>query len=156
MIYIFGGIGTLLAAMGLELWIALTSALVAGLGSYLEYQQIENTLLKYNKASSELADVRSWWTALSAAEQERQENIDTLIGMTERTLHSEFSGWAQEMQDTLSALREEQEKRLQNAQEQDNEKSSNKTEKDSANTTPLISPDNAPHQRVDSSAEKPT
>jgi hypothetical protein len=117
MIYIFGGLGTLLAAMGLELWIALTNSLVAALGTYLEYQQIETTLLKYNKAAADLANVRSWWIALSAAEQENQNNIDMLVGQTERTLHTEFSGWMQEMQETLTALQEEQQKKLHKSQE---------------------------------------
>jgi len=117
MIYIFGGLGTLLAAMGLELWIALTNSLVAALGTYLEYQQIETTLLKYNKAAADLANVRSWWIALSAAEQENQNNIDMLVGQTERTLHTEFSGWMQEMQETLTALQEEQQKKLHEGQE---------------------------------------
>ncbi|MDM8547474.1 SLATT domain-containing protein [Candidatus Venteria ishoeyi] len=111
-IYIFGGIGTLLAAVGLELWIALTSSLVAALGTYLSYQQIETTLLKYNKAASELDNIRSWWTALPSAEQEKQANINLMVGQSERTLHSEFSGWVQEMQDTLLALKEEQQEQL--------------------------------------------
>jgi len=119
LIYTFGGIGTLLAAMGLELWIALTGALVAALGAYLEYHQIENALLKYNKAASELANVRTWWTALPAHEQEKQDNIDILVGQTERTLYSEFSGWMQEMQDTLTTLKEEQEAKLEELKDQD-------------------------------------
>ncbi len=108
-VYIIGGVGTLLAALGLELWIALTGALVAAVTTYLEYQQIENALLKYNQAASELDNIRCWWLALSAKEQERQENIDVLVRQTERTLQSEFSGWMQDMQDALSMMKEHQE-----------------------------------------------
>lgn len=108
LIYIIGGVSTLLAALGLELWIALTTALVTAISTYMEYQQIETTLVKYNQAANDLANVRSWWVALSAAEQEKQSDIDMLVRQTERILHSEFSGWVQEMQDALSMLKEYQ------------------------------------------------
>lgn len=108
MIYGIGGVSTLLAAMGMELWIALTTALVTAISTYMEYQQIETTLVKYNQAANDLANVRSWWIALSAAEQEKQSDIDMLVRQTERILHSEFSGWVQEMQDALSMLKEYQ------------------------------------------------
>lgn len=136
LIYAIGGLGTLLAALGLELWIALTGALVTALGTYLEYQQIEATLLTHNQAASELANVRSWWIALSAAEQEEQSNIDMLVQQTERILYSEFSGWMQDMQDAFDALREQQEAELKNSEQQGievtgqaNEKASLKSEK---------------------------
>jgi len=117
LIYILGGVGTLLAALGLELWIALTGALVAAIATYLEYQQIENTLLKYNQAATDLGNVRNWWIALSNQDQEQQDNIDILVGHTERILQSEFSGWMQDMQDTLSMLKEHQEKTVEHAQQ---------------------------------------
>ncbi len=118
LIYIVGGIGTLLAALGLELWIALTGSLVTALGTYLEYQQIEKTLLTYNQAATDLANVRGWWIALASAEQEEQSNIDMLVQQTERILYGEFSGWMQDMQDAFDALRKEQEKALKNSEQQ--------------------------------------
>ena len=109
MIYTIGGIGTLLAALGLELWIAFTGALVTALGTYLEYQKIEEGLLKYNQAATDLANVRSWWVSLPAVEQEKQANIDYLVGQSERILHNEFSGWAEEMQTAMEELQSNQE-----------------------------------------------
>lgn len=107
-IYIIGGIGTLLAAAGLELWIALTTALVTAFTTYMEYQQIENTLIKYNQAATDLFSVRTWWIALSETEQAKQYNIDRLVGQTEQTLQSEFRGWMKEMQETLADLKKQQ------------------------------------------------
>ncbi len=107
-IYIIGGLGTFFAAIGLELWIALTTAIVAALGTYLEYQQTEKTLRQYNQAAIDLTNVRSWWVSLSAAEQAKQSNIDVLVGQTEQILHSEFSGWMQDMQEALNNLKEQQ------------------------------------------------
>ncbi|MBN1991572.1 MAG: DUF4231 domain-containing protein [Anaerolineae bacterium] len=108
LIYIAGGAGTLLAAVGLDLWIALTTALVAAFTTYLEYQQVENTLVKYNQGSSNLANVRAWWLALSAEEQASQDNIDKLVSHTEKIIKNEHAGWVQEMQDALADLRAQQ------------------------------------------------
>lgn len=121
-IYVMGGIGTLLAAFGMEVWIALTSSLVAAFGTYLEYQQIEKTLIKYNRAALELNNVKTWWIALPTIEQEKQFNIDNLVMRTEQILNSEFSDWMQEMQSVFSALKEKQQKMLKNNIEEKNDK----------------------------------
>ena len=108
LIYIFGGVGTFLAAVRLELWIALTTALAAAFTTFLEYRQVENTLIKYNQAETNLANVQTWWMALPAEEQTDPKNIDKLVGYTEKILQDEHTGWAQEMQDALAELRAEQ------------------------------------------------
>ncbi len=125
-IYIMGGIGTLLAAIGMEVWIAFTGALVAAFGTYLEYQQIEKTLMKYNRAALELNNVKTWWIALPAAEQEKQINIDNLVMRTEQILSTEFSDWMQEMQNALSSLKEKQQKMLKNPSNLADEKNEDK------------------------------
>ena len=107
-IYIIGGLGTFLAAAGLELWIALTTAFVTALTTHMEYQQIESTLIKYNQSATDLFSVCTWWIALSETEQAKQYNIDQLVGQTERILQSEFRGWMKEMQETLADLKKQQ------------------------------------------------
>ena len=109
-IYIIGGVGTLLAAVNQQVWIALTTALAAALTTYLSYKQTEGTLTKYNQAYTDLDNVKSWWTALPAAEQAKQENVDTLVDHTEQVLQSELDGWVQQMQNALAELRKGQEK----------------------------------------------
>jgi hypothetical protein len=108
LIYLIGGLGTLLVAVGLELWIALTTAVLTSLAAYLEYQQVENTLMRYNQTATDLSNVRSWWVALSAEEQADPVNINKLVAQTETTIHSEHSAWVQEMQDAMAELRAEQ------------------------------------------------
>jgi SMODS and SLOG-associating 2TM effector domain 1 len=54
----FGGLGTFLAAVGLELWIALTTALVGAFTTYLEAEQVENSLMLYNQAATDLSTIR--------------------------------------------------------------------------------------------------
>lgn len=125
-IYIIGGIGTLLAAIGMEVWIAFTGVLVAALGTYLEYQQIEKTLMKYNRAGLELTNVKTWWIALPATEQEKQINIDNLVLRTEQILSAEFSDWMQEMQQALSSLKEKQRQLLNRPTDLTNQKDETK------------------------------
>jgi hypothetical protein len=109
-IYIAGGLGTFLAAIGLELWIALTTAVAAVFAMILQFNRFEDTLVKYNQAATDLANVQGWWTALSPGERKVQENVDQLVEYTERILKDEHAGWVQEMQDALAELRADQEK----------------------------------------------
>jgi hypothetical protein len=104
-IYITGGVGTFLAAMGAELWIALTTALATALAAYLSQNQIEDTLMSYNQALSDLHNVRSWWTSLTDAERRDQSNIDNLVEQTEKILEGESVGWVQKMQNPLAEER---------------------------------------------------
>lgn len=104
--YIIGGAGTFLAAIGLQLWIALTTTIVGTIYTYLEYQQTENTLIQYNQTKTNLEDIRSWWSALSAREKISMK--DNLIEHTEKILHNELTGWVQQMENALTKLREQQ------------------------------------------------
>jgi len=109
LIYIFGGIGTLLAALGWELWIALTTALVAAFMTVLQYKQIENSLIQYNQTATYLANVKLWWTALSNEDKDKSENKIKLVENTEKILGKELTGWIQTMEDALSEIKERKE-----------------------------------------------
>jgi hypothetical protein len=103
-ILIAGGLGTVLAALGLELWVAMTTSLAAALTTYLEYQQVENSLTQYNQVATELANTRDWWVALSEVEQVDQDKVDKLVEDTEEALKKEQAGWIQQMQDILADM----------------------------------------------------
>jgi hypothetical protein len=103
-----GAVGTFLAAVGLELWVAVTTALATAFIAFLQYRQTEHTLLQYTQTSTNLENVKAWWTALSAQEQADRKNVDKLVETTERILESEHRGWIQQMQDALAQLWGEQ------------------------------------------------
>lgn len=107
-VFIIGGLGTFLAAINRQVWIALTTAAAAAITTYLSYQQTEETLMKYNQAATDLENVKSWWMALPADEQARAENVNALVNHTESVLQTEQEGWVQRMQDALAQLREAQ------------------------------------------------
>jgi hypothetical protein len=103
-IYGLGGIGTFLAAVGLQLWIALTITIVGVITVYLEFQQVENSLVQYNQTAADLENLKSWWASLSSAQKQDPKNYDKLVDLTETALHTEMSGWTQRMENALADL----------------------------------------------------
>jgi hypothetical protein len=132
--FAIGGLGSFLAAINLQIWVALTTTIVAAFGTFLGYRQTESTLIKYNQAATDLANVKAWWNALSAEEQAQVVNIDSLVVHTEQVLQSELDGWIQQMQNALADLREDQKKKY----EKEPATSSN------AQDGPAVSPNAAP------------
>jgi hypothetical protein len=106
-IWIVGGAGTFLAAVGAQVWVALTTAVATAVSTYLEYDQTGNTLLRYNQTRTDLKNVRDWWDAHSPIEKRDPDNVRKLVTVTERLLRTEQTGWVQEMQDALAELREQ-------------------------------------------------
>jgi SMODS and SLOG-associating 2TM effector domain 1/Protein of unknown function (DUF4231) len=104
LIFIGGGIGTFIAAIGLELWVALTSTLVSVFTVYLQYNQIENTLIKYNQSLTQLTNVKTWWSILSEEERKNTVNIDKLVNATESTLVTEHQTWIKNIKDAVSKI----------------------------------------------------
>lgn len=109
-ILVAGGAGTLLAAVGAELWVALTTALATALTTSIASRQLEETLVRYNQSAADLANVRDWWTKLSPAAKRNPKNIDQLVEVTEKVLETELSGWVQRMENALAQLKAEEEK----------------------------------------------
>ncbi|UBF29495.1 SLATT domain-containing protein [Kovacikia minuta CCNUW1] len=100
-IYIFGGIGTLLAAVKLGAWVAVTISLTSVFSSFLEFKRIEETLISYNQAADSLYDIRVLWDSLSDQEKNKSENFELLVKTTEETIQRENESWLQNMQDSL-------------------------------------------------------
>ena len=102
-----GGLATLLAALHFELVITVTTAIATALVTYLEYNQVANTLKQYNHAILTLTNIQNWWMALEDGQAD-QDNIDKLVDYVETTLQSEQAGWVQQMQTALTELRAQQ------------------------------------------------
>lgn len=108
LIYAVGGLGTFLAAVGLELWVALTTTLAGAFATLLEYRQVEATLVRYNQTAGDLAAIEAWWVALGADGQRLPANRDRLVAQTEKVCMAELTGWVQDMSDALADLRRAQ------------------------------------------------
>ena len=109
-ILVAGGVGTLLAAVHAELWVALTTAMATALTTSLASRQLDETLVRYNQSAADPANVRDWWTKLSPAAKRNPKNIDQLVEVTEKVLETELSGWVQRMENALAQLKAEEEK----------------------------------------------
>lgn len=108
-IVVFGGIGTFLAAIGLQLWVALTTTLVGIFTTFLEYRQIENNLMIYNQARYSLIHIKGWWSDLADEQKKVPKNIRQLVDSTEKVLQSELSRWVQNMQTAVEELAKQKE-----------------------------------------------
>ena len=103
-----GGLGTFLAAINYDRWVALTTALATAFTNKLELDQVENSLVQYNTALTNLRNIESWWKGLSPWEKSREKNIDLLVDQTETALEHKTAGWVQKMQSTLERLTEKE------------------------------------------------
>ena len=104
----FGAVGTFLAAVTLEIWVAVTTSLVGIFTTIVESRQLETSVTFYNQAAADLTSIRSWWRALPEPEREAQATIDRLVERAERIMRAEHIGWVQEMQDAMTQFRLEQ------------------------------------------------
>ncbi|NJL48329.1 MAG: DUF4231 domain-containing protein [Leptolyngbyaceae cyanobacterium SM2_5_2] len=132
-VYIFGGLGTFLAATGLQNWVAVTAALAGAFVTYLEYRRIEATLVGYNQAADALYDIRAWWYSLPDTAKADPKNFEKLVINTEETIRSEHNSWLQDMQD-----------RLANLYESTSERSKSETDLASPSPSPAAEPQGKP------------
>lgn len=103
-IYVWGGLGTFLAAIRAEIWIAITSAIATAIASFLDFKQLDSTMMCYNQAACNLENLLCWWHALTDEGRTNPENIKKLVENTEKVIQSETSSWVEEMREALSEL----------------------------------------------------
>jgi len=108
-IYLWGGLGTFLAAVNKEIWVAITNAIATAISSFLDFKQLDSTLVCYNQAACNLENVLCWWYALT--DDDRTKNIEKLVNSTEDVIQAATSSWVAEMSEALSKLYEEKAKK---------------------------------------------
>ncbi len=108
-IYILSGFGAVLASLGGEVWVVVTTSLVTAFISFQEYKRFNLLIGIYNQAAHDLDSVRLWWYALSAKARKDTDNIDKLVRNTENILRTEHADWIQEVREALMELRHEDE-----------------------------------------------
>jgi hypothetical protein len=111
-IIFFGALGTLLAAFEFEVWIAVTTAIVGAITSYIEYNQYEKTLTSYNMAATDLESIHIWWRALPDVDKYSPEIYEKLVSHAESVMEDETQRWIHTIQDALEKLDQETRKNL--------------------------------------------
>lgn len=95
-----GGVGTLVAAAGFELWVGLTTAIVGAAAAHLGYLQVEGTLVAYNQAIAKLEDVETR-ALLHLKAGTIDAEFEDLVERAESAIHSEHGSWTQQMHEAL-------------------------------------------------------
>ena len=101
------GAGTFLAAVQLNLWVALTTAIAAASAGYLQYRLTEQTLMQYNQTAASLEAIKAWWIALPPESKADPIKVRLLVDTAERVMATEQTGWMQGMENALDNLRNE-------------------------------------------------
>ena len=83
-----GAAGTLLAAAGFELWVALTTVLATASMAHLGYLQADTTLLACNQAAARLEAARARWLASPTPDR-----FPDLVDATESAVGGELAAW---------------------------------------------------------------
>lgn len=112
LIYILGGVGTFLAAIRRDVWIAVTNAIAASALSFLEFRQFDSTLIGYNQTASNLENILCWWHALTPEARNDPKNVEKLVESSEKIIRTETTGWVQEMKDAMADLYKTDDKEL--------------------------------------------
>eukprot|EP01043_Picozoa_sp_COSAG02_P051480 COSAG02_NODE_5422_length_4345_cov_3.380593_3_plen_264_part_00 len=67
--YIATGSSVLLGTLGLDLYIAVTTATVSALTGMIEYQKLQETIVSLNNSVMQLTHLLMWWDSLSFVEK---------------------------------------------------------------------------------------
>ncbi len=94
---ILGGIGTLMAVLGQEIWVPVSVAVATALVSYLELRSVETNLASYNRSALGLDGITTWWRGLSDEAKDEPASFAALIERTESLLGAENASWMVEM-----------------------------------------------------------
>ena len=103
-----GGTGAILAAIGLDVWIGLTGGMSTAALAYLGYLQVDNSIVAYNRAASNLAGLERRWRA-HGPHRRGAAASDDLVTEVEAVLVHERSGWVHQMSEALQDLKAGQE-----------------------------------------------
>ncbi|MCP4654582.1 MAG: DUF4231 domain-containing protein [bacterium] len=103
-----GGVGTLLAAVGLEIWIPISVSVAAALTGLLELRRIESSLSAFTRAALELENIATCWGGTPPQTKAGFALREKLVDRTEAVIRNENAGWIEEMQEALTELDEEE------------------------------------------------
>lgn len=78
--YIATGASVLLGTLGLDLYIAVTTATVSALTGMIEYQKLQETIVSLNNSVMQLTHLLMWWDSLSFVEKRMGTNRPVAVG----------------------------------------------------------------------------
>ncbi len=103
LIFVAGGAGTILAAVGLNIMVALTASLAAAFTAWTELRRYDDLIKNYSKVALELKSIRDDWLTLKP-EQQTEPRFFQLVEATEGVLWSQHQQFISTMRQGLAAL----------------------------------------------------
>lgn len=105
-IFIFGGAGTFLAALGgtFSIWVALTTSIAAAFTAWLELRRLDSTINNYSQLILELKIIRDHWFSLTPS-QSTSDEFFKMVTATERVLWSQHNQYISEMRQAVADLK---------------------------------------------------
>ncbi len=103
LIFVAGGAGTILAAVGLNILVALTASLAAAFTAWTELRRYDDLIKNYSKVALELKSIRDDWLTLKP-EQQTETRFFQLVEATEGVLWSQHQQFISTMRQGLAAL----------------------------------------------------
>jgi len=94
-VYFMGGVGTLLAALELDLLIAVSASVAAALTGYLDQTGLEEQVQVAVMTSTQLSNIEVWWVSLSTIVQSNPAKAGQLVREVEGAiLHGQSAAFA--------------------------------------------------------------
>jgi hypothetical protein len=85
--------GTAMATFGVSSWVAIVTAISAGVTSWAEFSSSETKMTRYSTTISAVSAILLWWNTLAPVERANQANISRLVLECEAAFQSERSSW---------------------------------------------------------------
>ena len=88
LIFVAAAVGTALATLGMEQWVAVTAATSTVVSRAMQNTRLEERKVAYSKAASLLNSTAIKWEALPAEHKARQDRIDWLVNTVEQAIEA--------------------------------------------------------------------
>jgi len=89
--YVATGASVLLGTLGMDLYIAISTAAVSALTGTMEYQKLQETIVSLNNSVMQLTHLLMWWDSLSFVEKRMAKHKDMLVASTEGAIMNEVN-----------------------------------------------------------------
>ncbi len=98
---VIGGAGSLLAYLGYEAWVAVTTSAAVTVSALANLMMYGRTYVIYHVAAQQLRQHYNSWNAKTAEYRMQAENISTFVASVETIFKNEINQWQQQAQDAL-------------------------------------------------------
>jgi hypothetical protein len=85
--------GAIIAFTWIPEYVAIITAVTAGIMSWVEFSSVNKKLARYNGSVVELESIVLWWQSISAVDRASPLQIEKLISLCEKAINAERTSW---------------------------------------------------------------